>query len=280
VTKSDLEEKNSVMAELKTRVEELKMENEYQLRLKDMNFNEKLKELTEKYSQEIETLKVTSTVLRTDKEKEQMRHEEELAEEKGRHTKEYVELESAQNSKLMAEYEKLQDLQTKTTEMQSQWEAQMRDMKQAKEQAIQDLNKHFEVRLAEKQSEITVMQEEIKRQLLEYEETNKETEQDADTEIFEIKHKYEKKLKEEKEVVLRLKGENGIMRKKFNSLQSEIDSHKIEITRMMNDEKKLHSVIKSLEKDISGLRKEVFYPNFRFKNEMRLSKIKKREYTI
>ena len=30
-----------MMAELKTRVEELKMENEYQLRLKDMNYNEK-----------------------------------------------------------------------------------------------------------------------------------------------------------------------------------------------------------------------------------------------
>ena len=39
------------MTELKTRVEELKMENEYQLRLKDMNYNEKIKELTEKFIQ-------------------------------------------------------------------------------------------------------------------------------------------------------------------------------------------------------------------------------------
>lgn len=39
------------MSELKTRVEELKMENEYQLRLKDMNYNEKIKELTEKFIQ-------------------------------------------------------------------------------------------------------------------------------------------------------------------------------------------------------------------------------------
>jgi len=44
------------MAELKTRVEELKMENEYQLRLKDMNYNEKIKELTEKFIQEMESL--------------------------------------------------------------------------------------------------------------------------------------------------------------------------------------------------------------------------------
>jgi cilia- and flagella-associated protein 57 len=85
-----LEEKNSMMVELKTRVEELKMENEYQLRLKDMNFNEKIKEVTEKFMQEIEALKITSTVLRTDKEKEEVRHEEELAEERERHSRELL----------------------------------------------------------------------------------------------------------------------------------------------------------------------------------------------
>ena len=62
ITKSDLEEKNSMMAELKTRCEELKMENGYQLRLKDMNYNEKIKELTEKFIQEMESLKTKNQV--------------------------------------------------------------------------------------------------------------------------------------------------------------------------------------------------------------------------
>lgn len=44
------------MLELKSRVEELQMENEYQLRLKEMNYNEKIKELTEKFIQQIESL--------------------------------------------------------------------------------------------------------------------------------------------------------------------------------------------------------------------------------
>ncbi|KAL2919821.1 hypothetical protein HK105_200738 [Polyrhizophydium stewartii] len=257
VTKSDLEEKNSMMAELKTRVEELKMENEYQLRLKDMNFNEKIKEVTEKFMQEIEALKITSTVLRTDKEKEETRHEEEMAEEKDRHSKELMELEMAHNAKLMAEYEKYQELQVKTAELQEQWEKQMLEMQSAKDQALEDLTRHFEVRLKEKQAEIDRLQEEMKRQLLEFEETTKETEQDADSEVLELKHRYERKLKEEREIVLRLKGENGIMRKKFNTLQGEIDAHKGEIAKMYNEEKKLHSVIKSLEKDIAGLKKEI-----------------------
>ena len=50
------------MSELKTRVEELRMENEYQLRLKDMNYNEKTKELTDKFLHEIEMLKARNEV--------------------------------------------------------------------------------------------------------------------------------------------------------------------------------------------------------------------------
>ncbi|KAJ3005843.1 Cilia- and flagella-associated protein 57, partial [Thoreauomyces humboldtii] len=257
VTKSDLEEKNSTMAELKTRVEELKMENEYQLRLKDMNFNEKIKEVTEKFMQEIEALKITSTVLRTDKEKEEVRHEEEMGEERERHARELSELETVHNAKLMAEYERYQELQGRTTELQSQWERQMREMQAAKEKALAELTAHFETRVREKQAEIDQLQLELHNQYLEFTETTRETEQDADTEILDIKHRYEKKLKEEREIGLRLKGENGIMRKKFNTLNSEIDAHKTEIGKMFNEEKKLHGVIKSLEKDIAGLKKEI-----------------------
>lgn len=55
------------MLELKTRVEELKMENEYQLRLKDMNYSEKIKELTDKFIQEMESLKTKNQVCLKDK---------------------------------------------------------------------------------------------------------------------------------------------------------------------------------------------------------------------
>jgi hypothetical protein len=78
ITKSDLEEKTVLMAELQRSLEELKLEHEYQLRLKDMNFNEKLKDITDKYSQEIEALKISTSVLRTEKDKEDIKHQEEI----------------------------------------------------------------------------------------------------------------------------------------------------------------------------------------------------------
>lgn len=60
--------------------------------------------------------------------------------------------------------------------------------------------------------------EEGRQQQREYEETKKQIEEDADREILDIKNKYERKLREEKESNLRLKGETGIMRKKVNGI--------------------------------------------------------------
>jgi len=51
-----------VIYELKTRVDELKTENAYQLRLRDVSYNEKIRELTEKFVNEMEQLKTKIAV--------------------------------------------------------------------------------------------------------------------------------------------------------------------------------------------------------------------------
>lgn len=140
------------MAELKTRVEELKMENEYQLRLKDMNYNEKIKELTEKFIQEMESLKTKNQVLKTDKEKEEAKHEEEMADLMEKNTKELQDLESANNQKLMSEYEKYQELQSKSQKMQEDYERQLTEMEEAREQVLEELTEYYENKLQGKTS--------------------------------------------------------------------------------------------------------------------------------
>lgn len=52
------------MLELKVHLEELHMENEYRLRLKEVNFNEKLKELSEQFTKETQSLKTAQQVSR------------------------------------------------------------------------------------------------------------------------------------------------------------------------------------------------------------------------
>ena len=49
---------NTLISEWKTRVDELKMENDYQWRLKNMKYEEQVKDLTDKYMLELELLKM------------------------------------------------------------------------------------------------------------------------------------------------------------------------------------------------------------------------------
>jgi len=55
----------------------------------------------------------------------------------------------------------------------------------------------------------------------------------------------------------KLRNDTGIMRKKFTSLQKEIDDHKEEIRKYQAEISKLNSVVRNLEKDIVGLKKEI-----------------------
>ena len=59
------------------------------------------------------------------------------------------------------------------------------------------------------------------------------------------------------ETIQKLRNETGIMRKKFTSLQKEIDDHKEEIRKHQAEIAKLNGVIRNLEKDIAGLKKEI-----------------------
>lgn len=86
---------------------------------------------------------------------------------------------------------------------------------------------------------------------------SRQNEEDIDTEVVALTNRYEKKVKAEREEAARLKGENGIMRKKFNTLNKDIEENKSEIARMAENEKKLQNVILGFEKDIQNLRKEV-----------------------
>ena len=74
-------------------------------------------------------------------------------------------LETVHNAKLMVEYDKYQELQLKTSEQQSQWEQQMKDMQLAKERTQPELTENFEAKMEEKKAEIDRVQMRIRARL-------------------------------------------------------------------------------------------------------------------
>ena len=174
-----------------------------------------------------------------------------------RHQREIQELDQTHNHKLMAEYEKYQELQRKTQAMQEDYERQLAEMERAKAQALEDLAEFWENKLLEKASLLDNAHEEKREQGKDFAETKRQIEEDADRELLGIKNKYERKLKEERDETLRLKGENGILKKKSASLENELKDQKRIKDEMDNEQRKLHAHIKALEKDIANFKKEI-----------------------
>ncbi|KAG7229689.1 hypothetical protein INR49_012736, partial [Caranx melampygus] len=257
VTKSDLEEKTQNMLELKMRLEELQMENEYQLRLKDMSHNEKMKEISDKLTQQIESLQSTQESMKAEMEKQKREHQDTSAEVSLKHSKELKDLELSYSQKLIVEHERYQDLLHKYQRMQEDYEKQLKAAEESKTQALEELTECSEVKLQEKIQDLAQCQEEAQQQTREFEKFIRQVEEDEDRKIHDIQIKYEKKLKTVKETNTSLQAETGIMARKFYSLQQQIDDRCLDIDKLKQERQRLLGLICSLENDIEDLKRQI-----------------------
>uniref|UniRef100_A0A8C4V989 Cilia and flagella associated protein 57 n=1 Tax=Falco tinnunculus TaxID=100819 RepID=A0A8C4V989_FALTI len=255
--RSDIEEKSRAMLDLQIRVKELQTENYYQLHLKDMYCNEKIKELEENFAQEIGSLKTKHQILQAEKEKQELQHQFQLSELMNKQARKVQQLESDSDQKLLMENEKYQELQVRSQRMQEEYEKQLHDLEESKSRAVKELTEYYEEKLNEKSLLLEKAGEDMKQQLQAHEEIKKQIEENADQEILEIKIKYEEQLLEEKESNLQLKGETGVMNKRLNSLQKELKERNRDMEEMRLEQQKLQGIIKSLEEDILALKTEI-----------------------
>ncbi|KAJ3595489.1 hypothetical protein NHX12_004792 [Muraenolepis orangiensis] len=206
ITKTDLEEKNQNMHDLKSRVEELKMEKEYQLRLSDISYDVKIKELSETFIREIESLKTQNQVMKREGVQQVIAHQEVLVEIREKNSKELQTSESSNSQKLLLEYTKL-----------------LGAAEQSGALALEELSLSYQAKLHDKTQQLEQCQAETKQQRREYRENKRQIEEDRDQEISSLDLSYEKRLFEEKELNVTMKGQAGMLRKQgaIHSLEKE-----------------------------------------------------------
>ncbi|KAM9008065.1 cilia- and flagella-associated protein 57 isoform 2-T2 [Ara ararauna] len=257
IMRSDIKEKSQAMLDLQIRVKELQTENYYQLSLKDMYYNEKIKELEDNFTQEISSLKTKHQNLQAEKENQERQHQLQVSELMNKQAREMQKLESDSNQKLLMENEKYQELDEKSQKMQEEYEKQLHSLEESKSKAVKELTEYYEEKLNEKSVLLKETEEDMRRQFRAHEEIEKQIYEDEDQEIMEIKIKYEQQLWEEKESNMQLKGEIGVMNKRLNSLQKELKERNRYIAEIKLAQQKLQHFIKSLEDDILSLKKEI-----------------------
>ncbi|XP_069719000.1 cilia- and flagella-associated protein 57 [Phaenicophaeus curvirostris] len=257
VVRSDMEEKSQAMLDLQLHVKELQTENDYQLRFKDICCEEKIKELEDKFAQEIDSLKTKHQDLQAEKEKQELQHQFQLSELMNKHTREMQELESDSNQKLLMKDEKYQDLHVRSQRIWEEYEKQLHNLEESKSKAVKELTEHYEEKLNEKSVLLKEAGEKMRQQLQAHEEIKKQIEEDGDEEIQEIQMKYERQLSEQKEANLQLQGEIGIMKEMLSSQLKQLEERNSIIEELRLEQQKLQGIIKSLDMDISALTTEI-----------------------
>ncbi|KAI5064817.1 hypothetical protein GOP47_0019512 [Adiantum capillus-veneris] len=257
ITKTDLEEMRAHMQELEEKVSELKTDNEYQMRLKDISLNEKVKAINDSFQRQIEEAQSRYDKLLQEKNQEELNLEEKQVYMEERHLQQLKELEEQWQQKMMQEVQRYSSLSHEKDMLNERWEEQNAAMLASHEQIIQELTEEFETKLEEEHQAYEKLQHEIFQTKKDFEEIKKQTEEDTDKEIEEIKLKYEARLAQEADTILRLKGENGLLKKKFNEFQKDIEEQKAEIKQLFEQKKELYSTLGFFERDIASLKKDV-----------------------
>ncbi|TNN79622.1 Cilia- and flagella-associated protein 57 [Liparis tanakae] len=245
------------MLELKTRLEELQMENEYQLRLKDMDYDETLKELSDKFTQEIESLKTMQQAMKTEMEKQEREHQQSSAEAAVKHLVELKDLELSSSQKLIVEHKSYQDLQHEHQRMQGDFEMQLRAAEESNVQSLEELTQLYEAQLQEKTRLLVQCEEDAQQQVREFKEFTRQVKVDEERMIHDIQVKYEKKLHTERETNANLKGESSVGFQKANSLQRQVEDRCADINQLKQERLRLLGLIRSLENDVDLVKRQI-----------------------
>lgn len=281
IGKTDLEEKISSIKDLTQRTHELEMEHTYQMRQTESAYADKIKDIHDTYCQAIEELKNKIEILEGNHNAELNNINTDINLMKERHEASMLEMEAKYNSQLIVEYDKYLTLEDLKEKMKEEYEARLDLLEKSKKATIEELTKSYESKLCNLNKMLEESQDEIRKEINEHEEVTNQIEEDDDREIEEMRIKYEEMMKNEKETNIRLRGEAGVMKKKYLTSQNDIDTFRMEIIHLKAEHQKFKSIIKNLEKDIQALKKEISERDLTIQEkERRIYDLKKRHQEL
>lgn len=270
VTKSDLQNRMKQMEKLKKKVEDLRLHNEYEIRMKEMNYQEKLREVNEKFKQELEQDRQKYQTLKDERDGLKRKYENTLKTLAEKHQDNLLELEAYHEQKILAEQKRYEDLQKKLEDARSRWSSEDKQRARQYHQEIRELEQEYERKIQleeELTTQLTQAEAEIKK---EFGETKILIEDDADREITQLKTEYDEILKAERVQTLELRGNNGMLKREFAGLQQKIKNGNDKMQKSVDIQKKLVDEIKRLEKDIEGYEREIDERDFTIKEKDKL----------
>merc|ERR1712151_1446706 len=134
----------AALLDLERQVEELTNRIDFQLRHRDSYHKEKMAELQEKYSEEIETERRKFEVLREEKAEMEMEYEENIKNLEETHSKQTQELEQSYQQKMLVEVQRYQKLAQDLEREKQEWEGQHSSLVQDQQAIIDQMRQEQE----------------------------------------------------------------------------------------------------------------------------------------
>jgi hypothetical protein len=257
LTLADLEERRTAVRELRDAVSELQSNGSYNLRLKDMQFEEASKRAAERAATELEQLRQHAELLGEETADSERDFHDSFAKAEAEHRTEMQKRENMYQTKIMDEVEKFQALQAEVTAAGAAWKAKRSTAQERHAAALSELTSAYERKLNEVRDRRAGLLKDVEGGRTDWAEMRAQMERDLDDEAMTTRKAYQDRLDAEREQALKYKGENGIMKKKFAALQRDIEENKEAVAAALERLEGLRRVIDGLEKEIALLRSQI-----------------------
>ena len=257
IRKSDLDDRRAKADELSLRVEELTLNNEHQLRLKNLEHKDKIEQITEKFTAQLDTEKENYAAYSQEKVEAEAEFRRQVTDLDERHERELTNVEDRYKSKLAIEAARYQQLANEIEESHKKWNVENRTLVESHQEYLARLGEEYENKLNEEHLAQKELNKEKSDLQAAYDAGRSNVETDGDAEIDEMKTRFENRLKQEEETSITLMADHAVMKKNLQMLNKDSEFQKEEIKRLRDKEVRLIDTIRSLEKDIQSHKKEI-----------------------
>merc|ERR1719389_272744 len=257
VTKAFLEDKKAALLDFERQVEELENQIDFQLRHRESYHKEKMAELEEKYSQEIEQERTKYELLREEKNEMELEYIENMKDIEEAHHGQTQKLEASFQHKMSIEVQRYQKLSADLDRERQDWNTQHAALLEQHSKVLEARQQRFDEQRMHNNEERQRIMEEKQEAFKRHLEMLLQLEMDADREIEELKEMFEMQLAQEKDEKVRLRGQAGIHQKHHEDLKRQMTTKEKDLTDKMELNKRKQEKIDALLKDKESNEKEI-----------------------
>lgn len=257
IDRTDLKTKIQQINDLLIRVTELENEHVYKLKQSEIQYNDTIRDMHQGYGEAIQQLQYNIEETQEEHENELSVINSEITQMKSKHEKTIQELEINYEAKLIAEYEKYSDFEGKNFRMRQDHERQLEELEKIKNESLKKLSAKYEEEIRKKVMQLEEIQEEMTHREKINEEMRIQIEDDADREIVDLRVENERFLEKERQLILKLRGEIGVIRNKYLTSQKNEEELLRKIGNWNDERAFLKKTMDDLEREMNNLKSEI-----------------------